>query len=44
VFESVGNGFVRYVGQMICDGYVERSGYDSDGKLRRVIVFKLTKV
>ena len=44
LFEYVGKGNVRYVGQMICTGFHERRGPDVKGDERRVIVFELTPV
>lgn len=41
LFEYVGSGLVRYVGQMIVTGYDERSGLDGAGNQRHTIVFEL---
>jgi 5-methylcytosine-specific restriction protein A len=42
LFEQSERGHARYVGQMICTGYQERTGPDKDGRHRKVIVFELT--
>ena len=42
LFENDGNGYVRYVGEMVCTGFREVRGPDVDGNDRRVIVFELT--
>jgi 5-methylcytosine-specific restriction protein A len=44
LFEYVGRGKVRYIGQMVCTGFQERRGKDVEGKDRRVIVFELTPI
>jgi len=41
LFENNGNGYVRYVGEMVCIGFREVRGSDIDGNERRVIVFEL---
>jgi 5-methylcytosine-specific restriction protein A len=41
LFENEGNGYVRYVGEMICAGFREVRGPDVDGNDRRLIVFEL---
>ena len=41
LFENHGNGYVRYVGEMVCTGFREVRGPDIDGNERRVIVFEL---
>lgn len=41
LFEQLGKGTARYMGQMICTGYQERMGPDVDAKSRRVIIFEL---
>jgi len=42
LFESMGGGRVRYVGQMVCTGQQEREVPDKDGNPRRAILFELT--
>jgi len=42
LFENDGNGYVRYVGEMVCTGFREVRGSDIDGNERRVIVFELS--
>lgn len=42
LFEYIGRGLVRYVGQMVCVGYHERRGRDRSGRERTVIVFELS--
>jgi 5-methylcytosine-specific restriction protein A len=44
LFEQLTGGTVKYVGQMICTGYQQRTGPDVDGKQRKVIVFELVPV
>lgn len=41
LFEYVGPGHVRCVGQMMVTGYQERTGLDSAGRQRHTIVFEL---
>ena len=42
LFENVGKGFVRYVGQMVCAGSETKAGVrDSGGNLRKAIIFRL---
>jgi len=36
LFEQTDRGNVRYVGQMVCTGYDQRTGPDVDGKIRKV--------
>lgn len=44
LFEKTGKGRVRYVGEMVCTGFRELQGLDTDGNDRRVIVFELTPI
>jgi len=41
LFENVNEGYVRYLGQMVCTGFTEPQGKDIDGKDRKVIIFEL---
>ncbi len=41
LFERSQQGFVTYVGQMVCQGYHIRKGPDITGALRDTIVFEL---
>ena len=44
LFQYVRQGFVRYLGQMVCVGYHFRRAPDQSGNLRQVIVFELTSL
>jgi len=44
LFEQAHMGHVRYVSQMVCEGYYITQGRDIDGKERAVIVFVLNAV
>jgi len=44
LFEKAHMGHVRYVSQMVCEGYYITQGRDIDGKERAVIVFVLNAV
>lgn len=44
LFEQLAEGAVRYIEQMVCAGYQERTGPDIDGKQRKAIVFELVPV
>src|SRR5215831_13959732 len=41
LFEQVRKSHVRYVGQMVCTGYHFTESQDTDGNLRRAIIFEL---
>ncbi len=41
LFESVGKGYVRHVGQMMCTGFQLRQMRDTKGWERKAIVFQL---
>jgi 5-methylcytosine-specific restriction protein A len=41
LFEAQGHGLVRYLGQVVCVGYEERTDKDSAGEDRRAYVFQL---
>jgi hypothetical protein len=42
LFEQVGKGNVRYLGQMVCTSCQELPGRDAESRARRLIVFQLT--
>lgn len=44
LFEKVAKGEYRYVGEFEYVGYEEKQGEDVDGRMRRVIVFRLRKI
>ncbi len=44
LFESVGSGKVRFLGEFYCECYHENEAPDSDGKIRKAIVFELRKI
>ncbi|MBL7198923.1 MAG: HNH endonuclease [Anaerolineae bacterium] len=44
LFKDVGQGSVRYRGQMVCTGFHERRGPDANGNDRRLIVFELVPI
>ncbi|MCL6443606.1 MAG: HNH endonuclease [Alicyclobacillus sp.] len=44
LFECVRNGYVKYIGQMLCIGYHTRRSLDRNGNDRDVIVFELISV
>jgi len=44
LFDKVRKGFYKYVGQMQYVGYGEEEGRDKNGKLRKVIVFRLKPI
>ena len=44
LFESVGKGLCRFLGQFACESWDYRQGPDVDGHLRRLIVFHLIKM
>ena len=44
LFEYMGSGSVRYVGQMYCTGSERTSGVDTAGRERQIIVFELVPV
>lgn len=41
LLEYVSRGYVRYLGQMVCTGFLRSPGFDIDGKERQLIVFEL---
>jgi len=44
LFKYESRGQVRYVGQMVCTGFHEGRGPDTDGNDRKTIVFELTPI
>lgn len=44
LFEQVPNGYVRYVGQMVCTGWHFSEGRDTGGHQRKAIVFELAPI
>ena len=44
LFQSVGSGIVRYKGEFYCEKYYCRKAEDTDGNLRRAIVFELRPI
>ena len=44
LFENIGGGQVRYLGEMTYHGHTEQSGPDLEGKMRKMIVFQLKPV
>jgi 5-methylcytosine-specific restriction protein A len=41
LFEGAGNGYLRYIGEMLCAGYRWRTAPDKSGSQRQAIVFQL---
>jgi 5-methylcytosine-specific restriction protein A len=44
VFQQVGKGDVKYIGEMTCAGFCYQQAPDSKGEMRRAIVFELAPV
>jgi len=44
LFENLGGGTVRYVGEFKSEGYQETVASDTEGRLRKAIVFRLARV
>ena len=44
LFESLGTGMARYLGEFDCEGHHESQTPDSDGHMRKAIVFELRQV
>lgn len=44
LFEEIGYGWVRYIGQMVCLGHEWWRGVDLLGRTRKVVVFKLAEI
>ena len=41
LFKNISNGYVKYMGKFVYEGYEIDEGYDTKGNLRKIIVFKL---
>jgi 5-methylcytosine-specific restriction protein A len=44
LFEDIGGGQIRYLGEMTYHGHLLKDGPDIDGKMRKMIVFQLKPV
>ena len=44
MFESLGNGRICYMGEFQCEGHHESQALDSDGIMRKAIVFHLKQM
>jgi 5-methylcytosine-specific restriction protein A len=44
LFSQTSKGYVEYIDQMMCTGYHFRQGPDSNGEMRKMIVFELVPV
>lgn len=44
LFQAIGGGNVRYEGEFYCEKYCDRKAEDTDGNLRRAIVFELRPI
>jgi 5-methylcytosine-specific restriction protein A len=44
LFSQKSKGFVEYIGQMVCNGYHFKNGPDTDGNMRKMMVFELSRV
>jgi len=44
LFKQVRKGYVQYVGQMVCTGSSYKEAPDTQGHLRKAIVFELTPI
>lgn len=44
LFSQVRKGYVEYVGEMQCTGYHFKDGPDTNGEIRRMIIFELKLV
>ena len=44
LFEILGSGMVRYIGEFHCEGHHESPAPNSDGNMRKAIVFELRQL